>query len=708
MKQVEIFKSAKFIKASKELPAVYFRGTFCAAKNERTVITACGLGFYRLYINGKPVSNSVFAPVTSFYHKYDSLYCAKNFGEELSSRIYCNEYDITELVRDGENVIAAEVGLGWYADYEGECVFCCRVQNGENEFYSDGSFKWLDAPLTEYRFTKGEAQDYLKHEFNDDWKYPGFDCGEWRNVCETELPETEYYIQNCPDDIIVRSLTPKKIYETDEYFVYDAGENISGRVVFTCPEKGKDILLTVGEYPDENGDLEEKHIHGQYARFICDGTDREYMLLFTWHAFRYFRLPKCAEVQRVEVIHSDIAVTSDFKCENDVLNTLYSAYIRTQLCNMHAGIPSDCPHLERRGYTGDGQLTCEAVMMMLDTEVFYRKWIKDIGDCQDKNSGHVQYTAPYTWCGGGPGGWGCAIAEVPYVFYKMFGDPQPAKEHFDGMLHYLDYLEAHSENDLVISDQPGLWCLGEWCTPSEKHGSRPEIPAPFVNNYFYIKTIDRIIELAPLCGRAEVTEHLSKVRKIKVDAVINNYFDAATGDFCQNKNSANAFACDIGLGDERTFANLIKKVRTEPLDTGIFGTDLVPSLLFKNGYFDEAVEFLSRTEYPSFGQMFKNGATTLWEDWHSPRSMSHPMFGSCVKYLFKYILGIRQTDDSVAYNSVIIEPHINAVTGSAAGYITTRHGRISVNVQNGKCAVTVPEGIKADVRFDGEIELIKA
>ena len=43
-------------------------------------------------------------------------------------------------------------------------------------------------------------------------------------------------------------------------------------------------------------------------------------------------------------------------------------------------------------------------MMMTDSEKFYRKWLGDIADCQDRVSGHVQYTAPYTRCGGGPGG----------------------------------------------------------------------------------------------------------------------------------------------------------------------------------------------------------------------------------------------------------------------------------------------------------------
>jgi alpha-L-rhamnosidase len=76
---------------------------------------------------------------------------------------------------------------------------------------------------------------------------------------------------------------------------------------------------------------------------------------------------------------------------------------------MHMGIPSDCPHCEKRGYTGDGQLTCESALLMLDSASFYRKWMDDIADCQEPTTGHVHNTAPYvSWSGGGPGGWGWA------------------------------------------------------------------------------------------------------------------------------------------------------------------------------------------------------------------------------------------------------------------------------------------------------------
>ena len=123
-------------------------------------------------------------------------------------------------------------------------------------------------------------------------------------------------------------------------------------------------------------------------------------------------------------------MTSSFHSTNEQLNWMYETYLRTQLDNMHSGIPSDCPHLEKRGYTGDGELVAECAMMLLDSKKFYRKWLYDISDCQDRVSGHVQYTAPYVRSGGGPGGWGCAIVEVPWQHYLHYGEASVLDQYY--------------------------------------------------------------------------------------------------------------------------------------------------------------------------------------------------------------------------------------------------------------------------------------
>ena len=249
------------------------------------------------------------------------------------------------------------------------------------------------------------------------------------------------------------------------------------------------------------------------------------------------------------MIHSAVKVSSTFSSSDETLNWLREAYLRTQLDNMHCGIPSDCPHVERRGYTGDGQLTCNAAMIQLDGEKFYRKWIQDIADCQDSITGHVQYTAPYIPSGGGPGGWGCAIVMVPYVFYRNYGDQEILKELYPQMLHYFDYLEAHSEKDLVVSDRAGEWCLGDWCVPTMGFVNNMDaiyIPAPLVNTYFYIKSMEKVLEIGEIIGNHQADEELKEKIRRKKQAILDEYFDPATGDFAENQQGSNVFAVDLG------------------------------------------------------------------------------------------------------------------------------------------------------------------
>jgi alpha-L-rhamnosidase len=108
----------------------------------------------------------------------------------------------------------------------------------------------------------------------------------------------------------------------------------------------------------------------------------------------------------------------------------------------------------------------------------------------------------------------------------------------------------------------------------------------------------------------------------------------------------------------------------------------------------------------------KNGATTFHEYWDSNRSRSHshPMFGLTVAYIFEYLLGIRQTEDSVGYTSVVINPQAVDRFGWMRGSIRVAAGDIAVEYKkdSGKVifSICVPEGVEATFRFaDKDTEL---
>ncbi|MBO5934449.1 MAG: family 78 glycoside hydrolase catalytic domain [Clostridia bacterium] len=699
LKEINLGK-AKWIGTSEKSLPVDIQTAIDFKADEKAVITIACMGTFKLYVNGKKVSDDLFLPLnTDFEERYNIEYGDLPFEEKLAHRLYCPYYDITEYLKDEKNTIDFMLAPGFYEFYEyGTAKISWKIDitgiNGESrQLVSDGTEKYKEIFVKESNMITGETHDFTADNIP------------WQDVKILTSPETPLYLQDCPADKIARVIKPKYLGNN----IYDAGEIMTGYVVLKST-KAQTINVRYSELLNEDGTLNEMHIYDQHTTYITDDKERLLHPEFTWLCFRYFEVTGDAEVTECAVIHSDVEVSSEFECSSDILNWLRKAYIRTQLANMHCGIPSDCPHTERRGYTGDGQLTCAASMMQLDAQKFYKKWIADICDCQDQKTGHIQYTAPFVPSGGGPGGWGCAIVMVPYEYYRSYGDKEIFTETFPKMLKWFEYMEMHSENELVTSDLPGVWCLGDWCAPSQNQLNKLDgmiIPRPFVNTYFYVKAMEFFLEICDVTGNTEHKAEIQNRINIKKNAITATYFDEATGDFANNDQGANGFAVDLKLGDERTFANMISKyTTTKKYDTGIFGTDIVTRILFEKNRADVAFSLLTSKEDISFYNQIQNGATTLLEYWNGVRSQCHPMFGAVTKYLFEYILGIRQTKNSVGYDEIIIEPVCMEYLPSAKGKIKTIKGEIAVEYDEKEISIILPENIKAKLISNGsEYEL---
>lgn len=687
------FKDIKWIGTGKKELPVIIRKEFEFRKGEKAEITVGCMGTFILTVNGKRISDELFLPLNSDFEKrYDIPYGDILFNEELAHRLYCPRFDMTEMLNNGTNTLCFYLSPGFYEEYDyGTAKISWKIkisdENGNSRVITpDGNEEYSEYYVKEADIIRGETHDYTDNNEKPE------------KVIVYDVPETEYYLQDCPSDRIIRKLTPRYLGNN----IWDAGEVMTGYPVIKS-NKAQKITVRYGELLNEDGTLDEMHIYGQHTDYITDDNERLLHPEFTWLCFRYFEVKGDCEVIDCEVIHSDVDVSSEFECSNDTLNWVRKAYIKTQLANMHCGIPSDCPHTERRGYTGDGQLTCAAAMMQLDARKFYKKWIADICDCQDRKTGHIQYTAPFVPSGGGPGGWGCAIVVVPYEFYKAYGDKSIFNDTFPKMLRWFDYMESHSENELVTSDLPGVWCLGDWCAPTQNQLNKLNgmlIPRPFVNTYFFIKAMEYFLEICDITGRTEhKAEIISKIEK-KKKAITDTYFNTETGDFADNEQGANAFAVDIGIGDDRTFDNIVRHyTETGMYDTGIFGTDIVTRVLFEKGRQDIAFMLLTSEKEISYYNQIQNGATTLLEYWNGVRSQCHPMFGAVTRYFFEYILGIRQEKNAEGYKKVIIEPVCMEYLPCAKGKIQTVKGEIAVSYDSDKLEVSVPESTEAVLKL---------
>lgn len=709
MTQEHFFGNAKWVGAPERTAASFsvLRGRFSIKSTDKVTLNVLGLGFFKCYINGVCINPDTFLPLSSDYEA-----SCDPMGEILSGhRVYVPSFEITDFVKEGENVIDIHFGGGWYTLPRrtfGLPKAIYRISDGICESLSDEHCLVGKSFVSDYNFTTHESHDYTADEQS------------WERAVLTEPLVTEYCEMTCPADGLISTIFPRKTSAT----IYDCGANTTGvPVLKICAKRGEKITVRFSEEILENGELDITHAHKQCFTVVSNGEKRTVQPEFTWFGFRYLEVLGNAEPTSVKVIHAKIPVTSSFECDNETLNWAYKTFLHTMLCNLHTGHPSDCPHIERRGYTGDGQLTCHAVLSTLGARALYEKWMQDIADSQDTLSGHVQYTAPHVLSGGGPGGWGCAIIEVAYQLYRHYGETEILSKYYKNMRKYLDFLEAHSEFGLVTSDKEGAWCLGDWCMPIvvypdkdivSSHRQQVALPAAMVNTYFFVKSLDRMCEIAKILEKdedipafeAKATEH----RKA-ITAAYYNSFDA---NFLMNLQGANAYAIDLGLGNEHTRKSLVDYYqKLGCLDTGIFGTDILIRVLFEMGEDELAVDLLTSEGKQGFEQWRQNGATTFHEYWDSSRSRSHnhPMFGASVAYFFEYLLGIRQAPNTAGYTSLIIEPRALTKFQWMRGSMEFSNGVASVSYKKKNEAISfnilLPPKTKATFKYKNqEISLI--
>ncbi len=686
--------------------------TFNVSGVKKATLIITGLGYFEARVNDKAVTDYKFLPVVSDYEPRDLTLCAhKNTVGTTTNRIYYYNFDITNLLTSGENVLSIQLGNGFYRQeertaegkmYFGDVLKCIykiiiETQDGTVELCSDGSETYTDSPIRFSNLYLGETVDYTT-------KLQQEKAVNILPAAKTILSEAI----GTPDKVI-RTINPKKIAEVDGKHIFDNSENITGVVTLkTSAAAGSVITIRFAENINEDKTLNFSSTISSYEAtrsgemqimrntFITDGAPRTFEPKFTWHAFRYFEVEGEFDEVEVKVIHSDTPITSTFTSNHEGMNFLYDAFLRTQLDNMHGSIPSDCPHRERLGYTGDGQICAPTVMMIIDTREFYKKWIRDILDCQDTN-GHIRHTAPFMGGGGGPGGWGSAITIVPYAYYKQYGDTNIIEECYDSMKLWISYLLSHTENGLVTSEDPGGWCLGDWASLDEM-----KIPEPYVNSCYFVKNLLLLEEMAAIIGKNDHIPYYQDLRAVTEKAIVDTYYDAATGHFALGGQGADAFAVWCGLAGEETVKMLAERyLELGYFDTGFLCTDILCEVLCNYGYTDVFLSLLESEKKGTFLYLKRQGATTIWEYFSGMSSNNHPMFGACARQLFQSVLGIRQREGTAGYTDVIINPIKTVSDLKASGSIDTPNGVIAVSLdtmgEKPIVKVEAPDNIKIEI-----------
>ncbi len=674
-------------------------------------IYTTGLGYFELFCNGQKVSDDVLVPNQTQWGKRDELhkYGIPVYDNFTEYRVMYLCYDLTSLIKQGDNAIGAMLGNGFYNAASrwvlayGTPRFIAQLEvtytDGSREtIVSDNTWKVSRGPIVYDMVYGGEHYDARLE--CPGWSKPGFDDNEWEYAAFRKAPYGKLKAQTSYSDKVMERLKPRKIEPLPGKGNYrvDFGEEISGWV----------RILDVNGAPGHRIDIKylSESPNGANSYTLNGKGNETYAARFTWFVFRYAEIrgwpgELTEEQVTAEAVYTEIETTGHFDCSNDLFNKINRIWWRSQTDNMHGSIASDCPHRERSAYTGDGQNVIGTVTDNFDAAAFYRKWIEDIVGAQDKTTGYVPNGAPWQpGCGGGVA-WGAAIAIMPWEYYMAYGDMDMLSYAYPGMVKYLNYMRQWIGYDGVVlqqapsQDNPHEWMnLGDWCPPSEFP------PTELVHTFFLWLCATNASKTANELGKLEEASEFQNLAKATKDAFIKRFYNEQEKSF--GKYGANIFALRMGLPEDlrkRVVASLTKSILEADghLDTGIFGTRYFFEVLSDNGLTELAYGAMNKTTYPSFGHWIEQGATTTWEMWNGDHSRNHPMFGGGLTWFYRKIAGMEAA--LPGYKQIVFKPYLSKELTYASYSKITPYGTAGIwwNKEKTtlKIRVVVPVGSNA-------------
>jgi alpha-L-rhamnosidase len=659
---------------------------------------ATALGVLDVTVNGRPVSDAVLEPPYSAY------------GERL---VY-STYDVTGLLHRGGNRVRVELGTGMahVPPTPGRYEKLTRSDGtptflGQLEItYTDGS-RDVIASDTSWRTALGATTftNWYGGEDYDARRAPK----DWSDAVRVASPTAGLAARTAPPIVPVGTFRTKKITQPEDgVYVVDLGTNFAGwpRLRVSGPA-GTKVTMRPGELLNDDGTVSQ-HTTGSpiWDSYTLSGDGTEtWHPRFCYHGFRYLQLeglPSAPDDGTVTgiVLRAGNAKAGTFTSSHGLLNDIHRIIDRAVQSNMYS-VLTDCPHREKLGWLEQANLVFPAVARNYDVAAYYGAIVRDIAEAQTKD-GLVPDIAPeFTVFSGGfrdDPNWGNVIVFAPWQMYRAYGDAATLRTYYPNMVRYVGYLSGKADGHLLD------YGLGDWITFDNS------TPKGVTATFGYHRAVSALARIAKVIGEdADASEYEALAGEI--GAAFNAEY--ATGDtYGSGSQACDALALDMGVvpdgKKDAVLAHLVSGIEAKGyhLTVGEIALPSVFHVLSAAGRDDVIHAFATQTGNPSYGYQVVHGATSLTENWDGPtsgNSQNHFMLGAIDEWFHAGLAGLGQTDDSIAFETLLVRPAVvGDVTRAAATYETPRgHAAASWRRTGRKLRldVTVPPGSGARVEF---------
>jgi alpha-L-rhamnosidase len=715
------------------LSARYLRKEFNASSEvKKATVYIAGLGLYELYINGQRIGNDVLAPAPTDYSK---------------SVLY-NTYDVTSQVKKGNNAIGTILGNGrfftmrqnykphkWHTFGYPKMLLQLEIEyaNGKKStITSDEGWKLTaDGPIRTNNEYDGEEYDATKEL--PGWNTVGYNDSKWLQTQLVNAPGGKLEAQMNEPQRVVENIKPVSIKSLKPgTYIMDMGQNMAGWVQMKVRGKrGDQVTLRFAEILQNNGELFVANLRDAKVTdvYTLKGEGEEvWEPTFVYHGFRYVEITGYPGVPTIidfvgRVVNDDLKTTGTFETSHAIINQVFKNAFWGIRSN-YKGMPVDCPQRnERQPWLGDRSTGAYGETFVFDNAKLYAKWLDDIQQSQTAE-GSIPDVAPNFWYYYKDNmTWPGTYLMIANTLYNQFGDKRPIIKHYPSMKKWLAYMrKKYMTPEYIVTKDS----YGDWCVPPESkeliHSQDParKTDAQVIATayyYYMLQLMQRFANMQNLTQDAKEFAALSV--KIK-NAFNQKFFNKTTFQYSNNTVTANLLPLSFGMVPEnatqKVFQNIVDKTMIENkghISTGVIGTQWLMRGLTKMGRPDVAYGIATAKDYPSWGYMVENGATTIWELWNgntanpSMNSGNHVMLlGDLIVWYYEHLAGIKSSVDQPGFKHIEMKPvPVEGLNYVKASY-QSMHGLIKSEwkKEGGRFVwnITVPGNTKAEVHIPAQ------
>ena len=700
---------------------------------DEAYLSLSGLGYFDLRINGQTPDDSL-------------LNCCNT---QYTMTVPYRTFDVTDLLRQGENTIGVALGNGFYNEQGG-------VWNWQNA-------KWRDTPkmnlLLTLRYADGRVEQITSDEtwqatadgpitFNS--IYYG-ECIDARKTLQTAMWQ-DAQILTAPTGVLrgqinqpvrrIASFSPCKIeHRADRSIVIHASEMITGwaKINFRNQPAGQKITILYGEkiLPDGNlqklGGKDGDNAHWWPARYImtdeyiaCGAELELYEPKFSYKGYCALQIwgyqgDLTAEDVTLYRVANDLPQNGSFTCSHKLINDLHAMMVRTMQNNTQ-GKPTDTPVWEKNGWLGDLNVALECFLYNFDCGSILPAFIGTMSDCLGEYGLLPQMIPTAGWGVSQHYVWNTVMVFAVYEMYRTYGMQGYLTMQYPVLKQYALGIASEMEKRGWIAPDGQL---GDWVSPMNgkdlRYNESPNEGSGIVATAYVYKMLTVMAKLAEIAEHSEDVPLYVDAAKEICTAFNEKFYSPEEGCYrttvwhpngrerTQFRQTSQLVPLAVGLVPDELIPAIVERLvadireKGDHLDTGCVGTREILPILARYGHPDLAYTILTKDTYPSWGFMIAEGSTSLWEMWETTtRSRAHYFLGTYDRWLYEGLAGIR--DGERGYRRFTIAPYVP----DGLDYVTCTRQTVCGEVKsswhrNGDgtltMEITVPFGSTATVVF---------